>query len=65
MKAAIICILAMLAFNEARQIRFINKCSQTIWISPLTNANGPMIPGGIQKLGTNANYVYQISNNGW
>lgn len=65
MKSAIICLLVALSLTEARQIRFINKCPQTIWISPLTNAQGPMIPGGIVKVDTNANYAYQISNDGW
>lgn len=65
MKAAIICVLAVLSLCEARQIKFINRCQETIWISPLTNGNGPMIPGGIVRLNPNANYAYQISNNGW
>lgn len=63
MKAAIICFLAVLSLSEARQIRFINRCPHTICVSPLTNGNGPMIPGGIVRLGANANLANQISNN--
>jgi len=58
-------LCALLAVSMGRQVGFTNRCGYDIWISPLTNAQGPMLPGGIQRLGNGASYDYQIANEGW
>jgi len=51
--------------SGARQIKFTNKCNQDIWVSPLTNAQGPQLAPGIVKLGRGNQYSYQIPDGGW
>lgn len=58
-------LMGLLAVASARQITFTNRCNMEIWISPLTNAQGPPLNGGIQKLNNGANYAYQIPDSGW
>jgi hypothetical protein len=36
-----------------------------VWVSPLTNAQGPPLAGGIVKLNNQASYAYQIPDSGW
>jgi hypothetical protein len=50
---------------SARQITFTNRCSQDVWVSPLTNAQGPVLQPGIVKLANGANFAYQIPDGGW
>lgn len=49
----------------SRQIIVKNNCGKEIWVSPLTNNNGPSLPGGIQKLTNGASFTYQIPNGEW
>lgn len=43
-------ILVLVAAASARQINFHNNCGKTIWVSPLTNAQGPVLGGGVQQV---------------
>lgn len=47
-----------------RRITFKNRCPQTVWISPLTNAQGAPI-GPIQQLGQQQEYAYIVPDGGW
>lgn len=51
--------------DAVRHIEFTNTCGKPIWISPLTNAQGPALPGGIQKLAAGASHTYNIPDAGW
>lgn len=66
MKQVLALLLVAFALSEARYIRFANRCPHPIWISPLTNAQGPMHPDGIRRLeANNGIHTYEISDNGW
>jgi len=51
--------------GQSREIRFTNRCSQDVWVSPLTNAQGPPLPDGIQRLANGASHAYMIPDGGW
>lgn len=61
----VLLLLCFVAFAHSRQISFTNRCSQDVWVSPLTNAQGPPHPDGIRRLANGATHVYQISDAGW
>jgi len=61
----VLLLLGLVAFAYGREITFTNRCGADVWVSPLTNAQGPMLPGGIQRLGNGATYAYQIPDSGW
>jgi len=64
--AAVLCLaLSASVLDAARQIEFINRCSQDIWISPLTNNQGPMLPEGIVRLTNGQARAYNIPSGGW
>jgi hypothetical protein len=52
------------SLTESRDIEFSNRCGYDIWISPLTNAQGPAL-GGIARIGNGGRSTYQIPNGGW
>ena len=54
-----------MSLSESRQIEFRNNCGKDIWVNPLTNAQGPGLPGGIARIGNGGSYTYQIPNGGW
>lgn len=54
-----------LSADGARQITFGNNCGHDLWISPLTNNQGPGLPGGIVRLSRGARYSYRIPDGGW
>lgn len=54
-----------MSWTESRTIEFENRCGYDIWINPLTNAQGPPLPGGIVRLSNYAQYTYQIPRDGW
>ena len=58
-------LAALLSLASGRQIAFTNRCSHPIWISPLTNADGPPLAEGIQRLEAGARFTYQIPDAGW
>lgn len=57
-------ILAPLAFG-ARTIRVNNRCGRTIWIGQSTNDNGTPLRGGVRRLTSNTNTVFNIPDSGW
>jgi hypothetical protein len=61
----LVCVLLGLTSLEARQITFTNKCGYKLWIAPLTNAQGPVLPPGIMGLDNGQTGTYQIPNSGW
>jgi hypothetical protein len=64
----ILCFLLttlLVSWSECRNIEFTNRCGYDIWISPLTNAQGPPLPEGIAKLQNNQQFAYQIPEDGW
>lgn len=67
MKVFGILLIALLTgWTEAgRTIQFTNRCGYEIWVAPLTNAQGPPLPGGIPKLANNGQYTFQIPDGGW
>lgn len=65
MRAAILLCLALPAIISARTIKFSNRCGHDIWVSPLTNAQGPELSPGIVKLGNGGDFTYQIPDSGW
>jgi len=65
MKLLLLSLLAAAVGVSARQISFTNRCPQEVWVSPLTNAQGPMLPPGIVKLTNGQTYAYEIPNSGW
>lgn len=60
-----ILLVALLVGIQGRNIEFTNKCSHDVWVHPLTNAQGPPLPGGIQRLGYYGVYNYPIPDGGW
>lgn len=50
---------------SSRTIRFSNRCNEDIWISPLTNAQGPTLSPGIKHIRQGSHFSYNIPNNGW
>lgn len=47
-----------------RRITFVNRCSQPIWMNPMTNAQGVPL-GEIQKIDQHEEFVYIIPEAGW
>jgi hypothetical protein len=64
-RVGLILLLAITTSSTGRQITFQNRCGRDIWISPLTNNQGPPLPDGIVRLANNAKHSYQIPNGGW
>jgi len=61
-----LCLIASAPFLEAaRTIEFTNRCPQDIWVSPLTNGQGPMLPEGIMRLANGQVRSYNIPDAGW
>jgi hypothetical protein len=58
-------LLSLVAVAYGREIRFTNKCNEDVWISPTTNAQGPPLPDGIQKINSGGSHAYQIPDGGW
>lgn len=58
-------LFSSLAFAAARDITFNSRCSQSIWISPLTSDNGAALDGGIQRLDNGGSFTYTIPDAGW
>jgi len=50
---------------QSRTISFTNRCPHDVWVSPLTNNQGPSLPQGIQKLTNGQTFSYPIPNLGW
>jgi len=68
MKFVVLAVCALLSVNlieAARQIAFTNRCGYDIWVNPLTNAQGPPLPGNIVRLGNGGSHTYQIPDSGW
>jgi hypothetical protein len=64
--ALLLCALALPAIlAQQRTIKFQNRCDQDIWISPLTNAQGPELAPGVARLNRGAQITYNIPNAGW
>jgi len=61
----LLCAVFLPAVFSARTIKFTNRCPHDIWISPLTNNQGPELAPGIVRLGGNADFAYQIPDGGW
>jgi len=61
---ALLVVLGLTA-DAARTINFKNSCPQTLWVSPLTNADGPPPAEGIVQLTSGASGVYTIPDAGW
>jgi hypothetical protein len=57
--------LFALSVQGARQIKFENRCGKEIWVSPLTNNQGPPLPGGVVRLGNGGSHSYNIPDGGW
>jgi len=57
--------LSASTLEAARTIEFTNRCSHDIWVSPLTNNQGPMLPEGIVHLSNGAIRTYTIPDGGW
>lgn len=60
----LVCTVATLT-NAARTIKFVNRCGRDIWVSPLTNNQGPALAGGVVRLGNGRDYSYNIPDGGW
>jgi hypothetical protein len=58
-------VLSVFGMTSARNIDFTNQCGYDIWISPLTNAQGPPLPEGIAKISNGDHFTYQIPDAGW
>lgn len=65
LKSVILVALLPAIVLGARTIKFRNRCGADIWVSPLTNAQGPELPPGIVRLGNNAEFTYNIPDGGW
>jgi hypothetical protein len=67
MKVLFLLLLVALSMSwtESRFIEFENRCGYDIWVNPLTNAQGPPLPGGIRRLRNYERYSYQIPDGGW
>lgn len=67
MKTLIVLLFLSLycSWTESRVIEFINKCSQEIWVEPLTNAQGPVLQPGIVRLRNSEHHTYLIPDGGW
>jgi len=50
---AFLCLVALLGAASARQVNIINRCGFNVWVSPLTNAQGPPLEGGKSHCGFN------------
>ncbi|CAL8128814.1 unnamed protein product [Orchesella dallaii] len=61
----LLCALALPALIAGRKIKFTNHCNEPIWVSPLTNAEGPQLGVGIAKLVKEGSHTYQIPDSGW
>jgi len=57
--------LAYVVGIQSRNIEFHNRCDHDVWVQPLTNAQGPPLGGGIQRLNVGGYYNYAIPNDGW
>lgn len=53
-------VLVVVAAVSARQINFRNNCGKTIWVSPLTNAQGPVLGGGVQQVNAGMYFDFSI-----
>lgn len=62
---ALMSVALFTGWTESRDIEFTNKCGHDIWVSPLTNAQGPALSEGIAKIGDGGRFTYQIPNSGW
>jgi len=60
----LVCTITALS-HAARTIKFINRCGRDIWVSPLTNNQGPALPGGVVRLSNGRDYSYNIPDGGW
>jgi len=69
MKALFVFLLVTLSMSwtngQSRNIAFYNRCGYDIWISPLTNGQGPPIAGGIARIANNGQFTYVIQDSGW
>lgn len=54
-----------MGWTESRQIEFENRCGYDIWVNPLTNSQGPQLPGGITRLRNYERFTYHIPEGGW
>lgn len=65
LRFTLFCVWLFVSSSSAdRRITFKNRCSQAVWISPLTNAQGAPI-GNIQKLNQQQEYSYIVPDSGW
>lgn len=64
-RTSVLLVLAYLAGIQGRTIEFHNRCDHDVWVQPLTNAQGPPLGGGIQRLNIGGYYTYQIPDAGW
>lgn len=62
---AIFCCSIATAIVADRQITFVNRCSQIIWINPSDKNGVADLDGGIKKLNQQDQVIYNIPDDGW